>query len=78
MESHIISEGLKQSEKAHGVRYMRLIGDGDSSVMSTIWQFVPYEPLCRRYCVPTMHVNVTGPTSRSYDLTIMNSANEVH
>ena len=48
MESDIISEGFKQSEKAHGVRYMRLIGDGDSSVMSTIRQFVPYGPFVQK------------------------------
>ena len=33
MESNMIAEGFKQSEATHGVRYMRLIGDGDSSVM---------------------------------------------
>ena len=32
MESDIILEGFKEAESTHGVRYMRLKGDGDSSV----------------------------------------------
>ena len=41
MEPDIISEGFKQAEKVHGVRYTRFIGDGDSSVHSTLIQCVP-------------------------------------
>ena len=56
----MIAEGFKQSEATHGVRYMRLIGDGDSSVMSRVRQNVPYGPFvqkiecanhaCKCYC----------------------------
>ena len=42
MESDIISEGFRLSETMYGLRYMRIVGDGDSSVMSTIVQTVPY------------------------------------
>ena len=42
MESDIISEGFRLSESMYGLRYMRIVGDGDSSVMSTIVQTVPY------------------------------------
>ncbi len=41
MKSNIILEGFQQAEAAHGVRYMRFIGDGDSSVHSTLIQCVP-------------------------------------
>ena len=42
MESDIISEGFRLSETMYGLRYMRIVGDGDSSVMATIIQTVPY------------------------------------
>ncbi len=41
MEADIILEGFKQSEAVHGVRYIRFIGDGDSSVYITLIQCVP-------------------------------------
>ena len=41
MESDIILEGFKQAESKHGVRYLRFIGDGDSSVYPTLIQCVP-------------------------------------
>ena len=40
MEAHIILEGFYQAETQHGVRYMRFISDGDSSVYSTLVQNV--------------------------------------
>ena len=42
MESDIVVEGFRLSERTHGVRYMKLVGDGDSSVTSTIREAVPY------------------------------------
>ena len=36
MESDIIASGFKLSEQIHGLRYTKLIGDGDSSVLHTI------------------------------------------
>ena len=41
MEADIIVEGFRQAEKQHGLRYMKLVGDGDSSVLSSIQQGVP-------------------------------------
>lgn len=41
MESDIILEGFKKAESTHGVRYLRFIGDGDSSVYPTLIQHVP-------------------------------------
>ena len=41
MESNILVEGFNQAERTHGVRYMRLVGDGDSSVLSCIYSGVP-------------------------------------
>ena len=41
METDIILDGLKQAEPTHGVRYMRFIGDGDSSVYPTLIANVP-------------------------------------
>jgi len=36
MESDIIVEGFKISEEKHGIRYTSFIGDGDSSVYSSL------------------------------------------
>ena len=36
MESDIILEGFRECEEKHGVRYMRVVGDGDSSVFARI------------------------------------------
>jgi len=36
METDIILEGFLQAEQIHGIRYMRFIGDGDSSVYPTL------------------------------------------
>lgn len=36
MESDIIVEGFKEAETKHGLRYMRILGDGDSSVYAKI------------------------------------------
>lgn len=41
MEADIVVEGFRHAETMHGVRYMFLIGDGDSSVLTSIQQSVP-------------------------------------
>ncbi|KAL9975222.1 hypothetical protein ACROYT_G012355 [Oculina patagonica] len=41
MEKDILVEGFKQSETTHGVRYIGLIGDGDSSVHKAVVDSVP-------------------------------------
>ncbi len=41
MESDILLKGFSQAEHVHGVRYTRFIGDGDSSVHTTLLQGVP-------------------------------------
>ncbi|KAJ8875932.1 hypothetical protein PR048_023840 [Dryococelus australis] len=42
MESDILFEGFKASEKTRGLRYLKYIGDGDSSVQKAITERVPY------------------------------------
>lgn len=42
MESDIVAEGFRLSESTHGIRYLRVVGDGDSSVMASIRQSVSY------------------------------------
>ena len=42
METDIILEGFLQAEKKHGVRYLRFVGDGDSSVYPTLLEQVPW------------------------------------
>ena len=43
MEADTITSGFQLSENMHGLRYMKLIGDGDSSVLYTIHTTVrPY------------------------------------
>ncbi len=41
METDIILEGFKKAEQTHGIRYLKFIGDGDSSVFPTLMQNVP-------------------------------------
>ena len=36
MESDIIAKGFRLSETTHKIRYLKVVGDGDSSVMATI------------------------------------------
>ena len=48
METDIVSEGFRLSEQHHDVRYMRVTADGDSSVMSTLIQTVPYGPFIQK------------------------------
>ena len=44
MEADIITSGFQLSENMHGLRYMKLIGNGDSSVLYTIHTTVqPYD-----------------------------------
>ena len=42
MASDIVAEGFRLSEATHGIHHLKLVGDGDSSVMATICQMVPY------------------------------------
>ena len=42
METDIILQGFLEAECIHGLRYTRFIGDGDSSVHSTLIQNVPW------------------------------------
>lgn len=42
METDTITEGFLRSEVMHGLRYMHLVGDGDSSVFYSIATNVPY------------------------------------
>ena len=56
MEADIIAAGFRQSEAMHGVRYMKVVGDGDSSVLYTIHTAVPYgrdvsKLECTNHCV---------------------------
>jgi hypothetical protein len=41
MEADIIVDGFLSAESTHGVRYMRLVADGDSSVYARIMEQVP-------------------------------------
>jgi len=41
METNIIIDGFCQAERVHGLRYIRFIGDGDSSVYPTLLTTVP-------------------------------------
>ena len=41
METDIILEGFKNVERKYGLRYIRFVGDGDSSVYPTLIAEVP-------------------------------------
>lgn len=46
METDIIVEGFKQVEERYGLRYIRFVGDGDSSVYPTLVSSVP-DRMCK-------------------------------
>lgn len=45
MEAAVVVEGFKESERMYGIRYHKLIGDGDSSVYKQILDARPYKNL---------------------------------
>ena len=48
MESDALVEGFQLSEKMHGLRYLRIVGDGDSSVLKEIRTRVSYGHLMEK------------------------------
>ena len=68
METDIILEGFQVAEKTHGVRYMRFVRDGDSSVYPTLFTLMFQNGITalRRLSVRIMHINVTGPVLKSW------------
>ncbi|XP_060859447.1 uncharacterized protein LOC132936703 [Metopolophium dirhodum] len=44
MEADSIAEGFKRSMELHGLKYNKLIGDGDSSVTKRLSKIMPYGP----------------------------------
>lgn len=42
MESDIIVEGFRKSTNMHGIKYLKLVGDGDSSVYKKLLESRPY------------------------------------
>lgn len=42
MEANIIVEGFANSEKMYGLRFLKLVGDGDSSVHKELLKAKPY------------------------------------
>ena len=42
MEPDIILEGFKEAEATHGLRYLQMVGDGDSSVMHSLHTHGPH------------------------------------
>ncbi|CAH1721716.1 unnamed protein product [Aphis gossypii] len=44
MEADAIADGFKQSLEMHGLKYNKLIGDGDSSVSKRLSEIMPYGP----------------------------------
>lgn len=46
MESDIIVSGFKMSIEMHGIKYLKMIGDGNSSVYKKVCQLKPYGNQC--------------------------------
>ncbi|XP_077285484.1 uncharacterized protein LOC143910762 [Arctopsyche grandis] len=44
MEADIIAEGFLKSMEMHGVKFNKLVGDGDSSIMKKLMHLMPYGP----------------------------------
>lgn len=72
MEAQIIGEGFKSSLTMHGIKYNKIIGDGDSSVHRKIKELKPYGPnvfvekiecrnhLLRNYCKKIREISNTS------------------
>ena len=64
MEAHLIVEGFKQSENFYGVRYNRIVADGDSSVYKKLLDAKPYPNLhiekieCRNHLMRNMRKKI--------------------
>ncbi|XP_039296223.1 uncharacterized protein LOC111043599 isoform X2 [Nilaparvata lugens] len=76
MEAALIAEGFSSSEKMYGVRYNRLIADGDSSVYKTLLDRRPYKNtsvlkiecrnhLMRNYCNKIREIAQTSNRGRN-------------
>lgn len=50
MEADIIVEGMRYLEECHGIRCLRLIGDGDSSTMAKVSK--------PGYCIPNFDYHI--------------------
>ena len=60
METDILLEGFRQAEQQHGVRYIRFIGDGDSSVYPALIAGIPtWGYTIKRWNVQIMPPSVT-------------------
>ena len=63
MEADIVAEGLCQAESMHVVHYMKVVDDGDSSVMSTVQDTVSWGPYvtkieCANHAVKSYHARL--------------------
>ena len=48
MESDILVERFRLSEQTHGMQYLHVIGDGDSSLMANLQLSVAYSPFTEK------------------------------
>ncbi|KAE9522087.1 hypothetical protein AGLY_017506 [Aphis glycines] len=70
MEASIIVEGFKNSEKMYGLRYHKLIADGDSSVYQKILESRPYKNItvekveCRNHLLRNLCNKLKGISTK--------------
>ena len=57
MEPDIILEGFHKCEEEHGIRYIELIGDGDSSVYPTLISGIPWGYAIKKLECANHHVH---------------------
>ncbi|GFQ68239.1 yqaJ domain-containing protein [Trichonephila clavata] len=61
MEANIIQEGFMNSVAMYGIKYTKIIGDGDSNVYKTILDSRPYDALQKKR---KRHIEAKRKTSR--------------
>lgn len=72
METDIIVEGFKNSLQMHGLKYTKMIGDGDSSVHNKLLESRPYGHTlvqkieCRNHLLRNFSTNLREITCKFY------------
>ncbi|CAI6376301.1 unnamed protein product, partial [Macrosiphum euphorbiae] len=80
IEADAVAEGFKKSVEMHGLKYNKLIGDGDSSVTRRLQEVMPYGPNffiekieCRNHLLRNYGTKLTGIIKNTkYPISIRN------
>ncbi|KAH0807689.1 hypothetical protein GEV33_015102 [Tenebrio molitor] len=84
METDIIAEGFKRSLDMHGIKYTRMVGDGDSSVYRKLKEVKPYgnqlveKVECRNHLLRNFSSKLRELTNQDYGPNANNNPDMTH